>query len=251
MKSKMNKAILAAGFLVAGVVSVNAQTVNKFGSNPMTISSNAVLELESSTKGLLAPRMTLVQRNAMTLTAASDAGMLIFQTDATTTTNAAVAGTIIEPTGFYQWSGTRWVNLTNATNAVAGNIRVGVAYTPSGGTAYVASQEMTLAGDGVAIDPLLKTVTISANGAAVSTFAATNSTLTAANNAVYTSGIMTLSLPTATSSTGRTFLINKTDNALLTFSIAISDMSGGTFTTTNIPRSFRIQSNGTNWYILN
>ena len=258
MKSKISKAILASGILVCGVVSVNAQTVNKFGDNPMTINSHSVLELQSTAKGFLAPRMTLAQKIAM-LTAtspltAADAGMMIFQTDATSAT--AVAGTVIEPIGFYQFDGTRWVNQNNGTNALPGNIRVGVSYPAVGGAAaYIASQEMTLSGDAVAIDPLLKTVIISANSAAIKTVTATTTgtdlTLTAANNAIYVTGAVSLVLPDPATSSGRTYTFNKTDGLTLTFSRSITDMGGTTFTTTNVQKSFRLQSNGTNWYLLN
>ncbi len=246
----MNKAILACSFLVAGAVSVNAQTVNKIGSNPMTIGSNSVLELESTTKGFLAPRMTNSQRNAFTPNATTDAGMFIFQTDA----NAGVAAlgataAPAEPIGFYQWSGTRWVNQTNANSTTASNIRVGVAYAPTVGAPYVAAQEMTLTGDGVAIDPVLKTVSISSSTSAIATLTAAT-TLNQTNSSVYVSGTTTLTLPTTAAYTGKTYQINKTDSNVLTFSSNITYSDGTTFTTVNYPKSFRIQFNGTNWYIL-
>lgn len=37
----------------------------KVGENPQTISNSAVLEVESSSKGFLPPRMTTAQRNAI------------------------------------------------------------------------------------------------------------------------------------------------------------------------------------------
>ena len=45
-----------------GSLAVSAQTVQKIGNNSMTISPSAALEIESTTKGLLLPRMTTTQR---------------------------------------------------------------------------------------------------------------------------------------------------------------------------------------------
>ncbi|TDD93541.1 ice-binding family protein [Flavobacterium cellulosilyticum] len=44
---------------------VSAQIMQKFGDNAHTITQNAVLELESTTKGFLLPRMTKIQRDAI------------------------------------------------------------------------------------------------------------------------------------------------------------------------------------------
>ena len=251
MKSKINRAILAGSFLVAGAVSVHAQSVNKFGTNSMTINSNAVLELESTTKGFLAPRMTNALRNTPTWTAA-DAGMLIYQTDA----NAGSATTPIEPIGLYQYNGTRWVNQINGIQAFANSIRLGVNFPAVGLVpAYVASQEMTLGGDAVTIDATLKTVTISANSAAVKTITSGSTalelTLTSAYNSIYVSGAVTFTLPDPATSSGRIYTFIKTDGLTLTFSRTITDTNGGTFTTTNMQKPFRLQSNGTTWYLLN
>lgn len=51
----------------------------KVGSNPYTINNSAALEIESTTKGFLPPRMTLAQRNAITPTD----GLIIYCTDCT------------------------------------------------------------------------------------------------------------------------------------------------------------------------
>jgi hypothetical protein len=68
--------------------------------------SSAMLDIKSSTKGLLIPRMTLAQRGAISLPAI---GLLVYQTDVAQ--------------GFYYFNGTIWINLTIATSAwnVAGN----------------------------------------------------------------------------------------------------------------------------------
>jgi len=49
----------------------------KVGNNPTTINASAVLEVESTTKGFLPPRMTQVQRDAI---ASPAQGLVIYNT---------------------------------------------------------------------------------------------------------------------------------------------------------------------------
>ena len=68
---------------------VNAQV--KIGDNPATINSSSLLELESADKGILVPRMTKAQKDAISSPAT---GLLVFQTDSTP--------------GFQCYSGAAW-----------------------------------------------------------------------------------------------------------------------------------------------
>jgi hypothetical protein len=45
--------------------SINAQVAQKIGDNPFTLDKSAVFEMQSTTKGLLPPRMTTAQRDAI------------------------------------------------------------------------------------------------------------------------------------------------------------------------------------------
>ena len=63
-----------------GSLALSAQVVQKIGNNSMTISSSAALEIESTTKGLLLPRMNKVQMNAI-LSPAD--GLMLYCTDCT------------------------------------------------------------------------------------------------------------------------------------------------------------------------
>lgn len=65
-----------------------------------------------------------------------------------------------------------------------------------------------------------------------------------------TSNAFTLTLPDATTSTGRVLIIRKTDESAnaLTFSSAVKISESTSFTTLNINTTIRIQSDGTNWY---
>lgn len=63
----------------------------KIGDNPATINNSSLLELESTDKGILIPRMTSAQRNAIS---SPTMGLLVFQSDSTS--------------GFYYYNGTAW-----------------------------------------------------------------------------------------------------------------------------------------------
>lgn len=94
----MKKTIAAFCLMMVCIITknVNAQT-NKFpssgaaGIGTTTPNSSSLLEIKSTTKGLLIPRMTQTQRNAIVSPAN---GLLIFQTDNTA--------------GFYYYNGSSW-----------------------------------------------------------------------------------------------------------------------------------------------
>ena len=66
-------------------------------------------------------------------------------------------------------------------------------------------------------------------------------------------GDVTVTLPAAADAPGRLYVIVKTDtsNNTLTFTQSIETQGGITFTQTNIPGGFRIQSDGTTWHHIN
>ena len=67
-----------------------------------------------------------------------------------------------------------------------------------------------------------------------------------------TSGAFTLTLPTASSSTGQVFIIRKIDetNNVLTFSPSLKLTETTTIASINFSKTIRIQSNGSSWYII-
>lgn len=73
--------------------------INDDNSNP---DNSAMLDVKSTDKGLLTPRMTEVQRDAIVLPAT---GLLIYQTDATP--------------GFYVYDGTAWTAVTSAVGGAS------------------------------------------------------------------------------------------------------------------------------------
>lgn len=74
----------------------------KIGDNPSTINSNSLLELESTTKGLLIPRVTLTNVSSVApLTEPVSTGMMVYNSGSTISQ------------GFYYWDGSRWVKFTH------------------------------------------------------------------------------------------------------------------------------------------
>lgn len=85
--------LLVLSFLTSS--SICAQV--KIGNNPGTIDGNSLLELESTNKGFLPPRVALNSTtSASPLTNPIPAGMLVFST----------GGTL--PDGYYYWNGSMW-----------------------------------------------------------------------------------------------------------------------------------------------
>jgi len=97
--------LLLATTLLIGIQSY-AQTgvaINTTGAEPDT---SAMLDVSSTTKGLLIPRMTQVQRTAIALPAK---GLLVYQTET--------------PEGFYIFDGTSWNHLSSATGTAPGQMQ--------------------------------------------------------------------------------------------------------------------------------
>jgi uncharacterized protein (TIGR02145 family) len=117
--NKSNKYLIL--LLAIGLFSQGAYAQVKVGVNPTTINSSAIFEMESTNKGILFPRMTTTQRNAITSPAT---GLLIYNT----TTNC-----------MEYFNGTGWLNTcTNSITAPGGG------GASSGGTAVVSAWSSTV-----------------------------------------------------------------------------------------------------------
>ncbi len=85
----------------------------KIGDNPNTINANSLLEMESSNKGLLAPRVALNDlNNASPLTAPIPAGMIVYS-----------SGGLL-PDGFYFWNSSKWLAVQTNANTRTNHILV-------------------------------------------------------------------------------------------------------------------------------
>ena len=92
------KKIIIAYFALLTVV-VNGQV----GINTSTPDASAALDVESTTGGILIPRMTQVQRDAI---ASPSNGLMIYQTNAVQ--------------GFYYFNGNQWVSIANSSTGTEG-----------------------------------------------------------------------------------------------------------------------------------
>lgn len=90
--------------LIAFLFTIPVVSFAQIGIGTTTPNASAELDITSTTKGLLVPRMTLAQRNAIVGPAA---GLLIYQTTV--------------PVGFYFFDGTTWQQNTNSGWLLGGN----------------------------------------------------------------------------------------------------------------------------------
>lgn len=93
-------------FLLLLLCTTAMQAQVKIGDNPNTIGANSMLELESTNKGLVIPRMALNNETSVSpLSTPVIVSTLVYST----------GGTL--PDGYYYWDGAKWVRLVTSTVA--------------------------------------------------------------------------------------------------------------------------------------
>lgn len=110
-KITKNIAALIAFGIGTTTISFAQVTQQKIGDNPTIINPNAALQVDSSTKGLLLPRLGLTATNNFAPLLAHVAGMTVY--------NTATAGTApnnVTP-GYYYNDGTQWVRVATGGDA--------------------------------------------------------------------------------------------------------------------------------------
>ncbi|MFN0255639.1 beta strand repeat-containing protein [Pedobacter ureilyticus] len=115
-----------------------AQAQVKIGDNPTVINKASILELESSTKGLLFPRVSLINTTTWSLASGSTpvAGMMVYNIKTVasgfsgTSAYPAIAG---DGTGIYYWDGNGWV-AAKGLNGADGKSVTGAAGAPGATT---------------------------------------------------------------------------------------------------------------------
>ena len=111
----MKKPLLLSVAIVSMITAAHGQT--KFGDNKTIINGSSLLELESTNKGLLMPRISLTNTTIWGLATSTPVnGMVVYNI------NASMAGTTAAPTltdviGMYYWDGTKWVGMTGIQKA--------------------------------------------------------------------------------------------------------------------------------------
>jgi hypothetical protein len=103
----MKKSIftLIANMLV--VLYASAQL--KVGSNPTNINSSAILDIESSNKGVLFPRVALTSSTDQTTVSSPAIGLLVYNVGTAT----------LKPEGYYFWNGTEWRLFSNQASSAS------------------------------------------------------------------------------------------------------------------------------------
>jgi hypothetical protein len=120
---------LLVSVLLLAVISTQAQV--KIGNNPGTINANSLLEMESTNKGFLAPRVALNSISSVSpLSGTVPAAMLVYST----------GGSL--PDGYYYWDGTQW-NLL-ATGALKAVVKTANATLTKVETFVLASNDITV-----------------------------------------------------------------------------------------------------------
>ena len=155
-------------------------------SNPAT---SAQLEVNSTTKGFLPPRMTSSQRTSIT---SPTAGLMVYQTDATA--------------GLYYYNGSAWIYIINATTDVLPVANGGTGVTTKTGTGNVV----------LSTSPSLTTPAIGSGGF---TLAGSSSGTTTVITSAAASGTITIPAGTATLAT--------TSNKLSAFAATTSSELAG------------------------
>ena len=122
------KYLLTAAILLM-YVCTEAQV--KIGDNPSTINANSLLELESTNKGFLPPRVALNSISSVSpMSGTVTAGMLVYST----------GGTLLD--GYYYWNGTEWKRFENGLKNLV--IKTASATLTKTETYVLASNDITL-----------------------------------------------------------------------------------------------------------
>src|SRR5690606_10027359 len=98
-------------FALLGTSAIAQVFQQKIGQNPLTINPNAALEIESSNKGLLLPRLELQATNLAAPLTAHERGMVVYNT-----ASAGTDVTAVSP-GYYYNDGTKWVRIATGNDA--------------------------------------------------------------------------------------------------------------------------------------
>lgn len=85
-------------------LSTTAQAQLKLGTNPTSVNANSILEMETTNKGMLLPRVALTNTTNFAPLSAHIEGMTVY--------NTATAGDVT--LGYYFNNGTKWVKLSDA-----------------------------------------------------------------------------------------------------------------------------------------
>lgn len=258
-------------------LSITGQVVQKIGTNPYVINSKTVLELESTTKGFLPPRLSVTQQTA--LGTSLPQGLLIYVIDGA-------------HEGIQLWDGTKWIfyvdtaaldlkaNISSPTfTGIVGGITASmVGLGNVNNTSDLSKPISTLTQDALNLkedkinkitdintDPTSSTKypTVSAVKNYVDSYHPIHPIITINSDYIvavkdYTilcntsSNAFLLTLPDPAAIIGQIYVIRKIDESLNILSITPNLKATETtlISSLNYPKTIRIQSNGADWYII-
>jgi uncharacterized protein GlcG (DUF336 family) len=193
---KMYKQITSIAVILLLGFSVNAQL--KVGANPTSINSNSVLEMESTNKGMLLPRLGLSSTSSFAPLSAHIAGMVVYNT-----------ATVSDVTpGYFYNDGSKWVRLAGGSGSGAGSTTAGQLITITNG-AGATMTAMTVATDTTALKTFMS-IAIQ-NGSITGKNTTGGSLITVTNGAGATLTAMNLAVDTAAL---KTFINNKVQSSV-------------------------------------
>jgi hypothetical protein len=150
------------------ILSTPTFVLAQVGIETNTPNASAQLDVSSTTKGFLPPRMTSAQRSAI---GSPTAGLMVYQTDATA--------------GLYYYTGSAWIYIINATTDVLPVTNGGTGVSTKTGTGSVVlstSPSLTTPSIGVATASSINKVAITAPTSSATLTIADGKTLTASNS---------------------------------------------------------------------
>lgn len=162
-------------FLLTGLLAIGAAAANgqlKVGNNPDVINGNSMLEVESTNKGLLLPRVALTGTANFAPLTAHVAGMVVY--------NTATAGDVTP--GYYYNDGAKWVRTGGSSNLTQVNLS-----SPTAPQGLVTGQMIYNTGSGLPVGPAYwngsRWVPVStANGPVINNYSVTNNDLSVFND---------------------------------------------------------------------
>ena len=267
----------ASLFLLLSSCWLSAQVVQKIGTNPFIINSKTVLELESTTKGFLPPRLSVTQQTALGTTLPQ--GLLIYVIDGA-------------HEGIQLWDGTKWVYYVDSASLALKSTIASPTFT---GTVGGITASMVGLGNLNNTSDILKPVSTATQNALnlkediinkisdinsdptsdtkypsvsavknyVDSYIQMNRIITierdyTAERVDYTilcntiGAAFELKLPDAREALGKIYVIRKIDETLniLTINPPLKLTETTLISSLNYPKTIRIQSNGTDWYVI-